>query len=207
MLDCGEDWLTRLQIVAPASIVLTHAHLDHAGGLAGGAPCPVYAPESTLNLLYRYPIADRRALTLRKSTLIAGLQFEAFPVQHSIRAPAVGYRISNRQGSCFFYLPDVADLPNPIGALQGIDLYIGDGASIRRSMVRNSEGIAIGHASVRMQLDWCKEAAVSRAIFTHCGSAIVRAPAKATESLVQALGAERGIEASIACDGDQVSLA
>ena len=47
MIDCGADWLGRLGAVAPTAIVLTHAHLDHAGGLAEGAPCPVYATGKT----------------------------------------------------------------------------------------------------------------------------------------------------------------
>ena len=40
MIDCGADWLGRLRAVAPTAIVLTHAHADHAAGLAVGAPCP-----------------------------------------------------------------------------------------------------------------------------------------------------------------------
>jgi glyoxylase-like metal-dependent hydrolase (beta-lactamase superfamily II) len=47
MIDCGADWLGRLQAIAPTAIVLTHAHLDHAGGLAQGAPCPVNATGKT----------------------------------------------------------------------------------------------------------------------------------------------------------------
>ena len=43
MIDCGADWLGRLHGIAPTAIVLTHAHVDHAGGLAQGAPCLVYA--------------------------------------------------------------------------------------------------------------------------------------------------------------------
>lgn len=47
MIDCGTDWLGRLCAIAPTAIVLTHAHPDHASGLAEGAPCPVYATKET----------------------------------------------------------------------------------------------------------------------------------------------------------------
>jgi glyoxylase-like metal-dependent hydrolase (beta-lactamase superfamily II) len=60
MIDCGADWLNRLGAIAPTAIVLTHAHPDHARGLAKGAPCPVYATTQTLSLLQRFPICDRR---------------------------------------------------------------------------------------------------------------------------------------------------
>lgn len=126
MIDCGTDWLGRLCAIAPTAIVLTHAHPDHASGLAEGAPCPVYATKETWELLNRYPIHDRHRMPLRKSATIGGLGFEAFPVRHSIRAPAVGYRVSAGNSS-FFYLPDVAEFPNASAALRGIDLYIGDG--------------------------------------------------------------------------------
>ena len=47
MIDCGADWLGRMGSLCPSAIVLTHAHVDHAGGLADGAPCPVYATAET----------------------------------------------------------------------------------------------------------------------------------------------------------------
>jgi phosphoribosyl 1,2-cyclic phosphodiesterase len=206
MIDCGTDWLGRLCAIAPTAIVLTHAHPDHASGLAEGAPCPVYATKETWELLNRYPIHDRHRMPLRKSATIGGLGFEAFPVRHSIRAPAVGYRVS-AESSSFFYLPDVAEFPNASAALRGIDLYIGDGASMRRSMVRKKNGIAIGHAPIAFQLGWCEKARVRLAIFTHCGSQIVRGKPRQVEDVVRRLGLEHGVEARVAYDGLKLPIA
>jgi phosphoribosyl 1,2-cyclic phosphodiesterase len=205
MIDCGSDWSGRLRTIAPTAIVLTHAHPDHAAGLADGAPCPVYATRETLELLCRFPVSDLRKIPLRKSVTIAGIQFKASPVCHSVRAPAVGYRVS-ANGGCFFYLPDVADLPDVSGALGGIDLYIGDGATVQRSMVRSRHGTLIGHAPITTQLRWCENAGVRHAIFTHCGSPIVRGDQRALNTLIRRLGRERGVDASLACDGDRISL-
>lgn len=205
MIDCGADWLGGLRAIAPTAIVVTHAHPDHAAGLAAGAPCPVYASEETLELLHRYPIGDRRRLPPRRPVTIGGMRFEAFPVRHSIRAPAVGYRVS-AGASSFFYLPDVADLPGAARVLQGIDLYIGDGATVNRSMVRRKRDTLIGHAPIAFQLDWCAKAGVRRAIFTHCGSPIVRSDPRQAERVVRQLGLERGIDARIAYDGLMLAI-
>lgn len=57
-----------------------------------------------------------------------GIEFEAFPVEHSLRAPAVGYRI--RAGRVvIFYAPDVVSVVDEEKALSGLDLYVGDGSS------------------------------------------------------------------------------
>jgi ribonuclease BN (tRNA processing enzyme) len=205
MIDCGADWLGRLATIAPTAIVLTHAHSDHAAGLVDGAPCPVYATEVTFDLLRRYPIAERYGMSLRRTAVIGGLKFRAIPVQHSIRAPAVGYRISE-DDAYFFYVPDVARFPNHANVLRRSKVYIGDGATLTRSMVRRKNGACIGHASVAAQLGWCAEAGVRRAIFTHCGSGIVRGNARFLDALVDRLGREHGIVASLACDGDRLSL-
>jgi phosphoribosyl 1,2-cyclic phosphodiesterase len=48
MINCGTDWLGQLKRIAPTTVVLTHAHADHAEGLAAGAaPCPVYTTKET----------------------------------------------------------------------------------------------------------------------------------------------------------------
>jgi phosphoribosyl 1,2-cyclic phosphodiesterase len=203
MIDCGADWLGRVNHVAPTAILLTHAHADHAAGLAAGSPCPVYATGETWGLIGRYPIRKRRRIRTGKLVVIDAVRIKAFPVKHSVRAPAVGYRISVR-GAAIIYLPDVAAIPHASTILRNIDLYIGDGATMSRAMVRRKHGVLIGHSAVVNQLRWCKRAGVRRAIFTHCGSPIVRGDARTLNAVLRRLGREHDVEACFACDGDRL---
>ena len=205
MVDCGADWLKRLEKVAPTAIVLTHGHGDHAFGLAQGAPCPVYATAETWSLIAGFPVADRRIVRARTPFRIGGITFEAFPVQHSLRAPAVGYRVS-RGRAAIFYVPDVASICEQAAALGGTRLYIGDGATLIRSMVRRRGQSLIGHAPIKAQLLWCRQEGVKTAIFTHCGSGIVKGDARAMARRVRALGFEFGIDARLAYDGLSLGL-
>jgi phosphoribosyl 1,2-cyclic phosphodiesterase len=205
MIDCGKDWLKAHAKVAPTAIVLTHAHDDHAGGLASGASCPVYATEETWERIARFPIKDRRIIAERAPFTIGGISFEAFRVEHSLRAPAVGYRVS-AGGPAFFYVPDLAAICLQHAALEGIVLYIGDGATVTRSMVRRRGHVLIGHAPIVAQLAWCEQEGVREAIFTHCGSGIVRSDARKMAARVADLGEAHGVAASIAYDGLTVTF-
>lgn len=204
-IDCGDDWLDRFQRLRPDVILLTHAHPDHAGGLKHGADCPVYATARTWSRLPRWPIAIRREMPERVRIQVEGLSIEAWPVQHSLTAPAVGYKLFSRD-ACVFYVPDVASLGRSPRVLEHVDLYVGDGARLVRPLVRSRGPVLIGHASIAQQLDWCSEAGVGRAIFTHCGSGIVRADARTVDHDVRSLGRERGIEARVAFDGLTVTI-
>jgi hypothetical protein len=100
---------------------LKDAHPDHALGLANGAPCPVYATPETWRSLARYPIDERRIMPEREPINLNGIVFEASPDEHSVRAPAVGYRIAANRGSAF-YVQDVVAIGDTAAALFGIDV-------------------------------------------------------------------------------------
>jgi len=205
MIDCGLDWLGKFERLHPAAIVLTHAHPDHAWGLQGGAPCPVHAPEKTWQTLKNCKVEDRHVISERVPTEICGIAFEAFPVEHSILAPAVGYRVSAGH-ACIFYGPDLLFIHDRGAALKDVQVYIGDGATLTRSFVRKRGDRLIGHAPVRTQLTWCAKEGVARAIITHCGSEIVTGDQRKLAGKLRAMAAERGVEACIAHDRMELTL-
>ena len=205
MIDCGADWRGRLAEVAPRAVVVTHAHPDHAEGLKDGAGCPVYATAESWATMQSWPIAERRLIRPHEPLTIEGITFEAFPVEHSLRAPAVGYRIGTGR-VVVFYVPDVVFIKEREAALSGVRLYIGDGATLTRPFIRRRGDHLIGHTPVRTQLTWCQDARVRRAIITHCGSEIVTGDPSEIAARLETMAAERGVRATIAHDGMVVVL-
>jgi phosphoribosyl 1,2-cyclic phosphodiesterase len=185
--------------------VLTHAHPDHAWGLKKGAPCPVHASQKTWRALEGCKIEDRHLIKERVPKKICGITFEAFAVEHSILAPAVGYRVSAGH-ACIFYVPDLIFIHDRAAALADAQIYIGDGATLTRSFVRKRGKRLIGHAPLRAQLAWCPKEGVPRAIITHCGSEIVTADERKLAAKLRAMATEPGLEACIAYDGMELIL-
>lgn len=122
MIDCGADWLRRVRHLRLDAIILTHAHPDHAGGLKAGSPCRVYATAQTWAILGDIPVAERVVVEPRTPFCIKDITFEAFVVEHSLRAPAVGYRITAGRSSVF-YVPDLVYIHEPHEALRGVRIY------------------------------------------------------------------------------------
>jgi hypothetical protein len=107
-------------------------------------------------------------------------------------------------GAVLFHAPDVAAIGDQETALRGVTLYIGDGASIVRSLPRRRGQVAIGHASIRAQLVWlvwCQTECVTQAVFTHCGNQIVGADGRSVGARIRRLGREHRVAARVAYDG------
>lgn len=205
LIDCGEDWLGRLAELAPKAIVVTHCHPDHAGGLAEGAPCPVYGSAETIEALEDFPLKDIRIMAPEETTEIRGMRFTYFPVEHSTRCPAGGFRISAGKVD-IFYVPDVVYIRDKQKALSGCKAYIGDGATIKQSFVRKPQDSLIGHTPLRTQLTWCRDEGVPLAIFTHCGTEIVELGDTTAMQKIGPLAEERKVEARLAYDGLEMVL-
>jgi phosphoribosyl 1,2-cyclic phosphodiesterase len=173
--------------------------------LREGAHCPVHALQQTWRELQYYPIKDRRLIKERTPTKICGITFEAFPVEHSLLAPAVGYRVSAGR-ACIFYVPDLIFIHDRAAALKDVQVYIGDGATVTRSFIRRRGKALIGHSPVRTQLTWCEKEGVPKAIITHCGTEIVTGDEHKLPAKLRAMAAERGIKVRIAYDGMKLEL-
>ena len=100
-----------------------------------------------------------------------------------------------------FYVPDVVDINDRAQALLGIKLFIGDGASMTRPLVRRHGQELFSHTTVRAQLGWCQEAGVKRAVFTHCGSQIVKHNERAMDLKLRTMARARNVNARLAYDG------
>jgi hypothetical protein len=117
----------------------------------------------------------------------------------------VGYRIS-AGAVTVFCVPDVAWIIDRHEALSGAKVYVGDGATIRRSMVRKPGDAIIGHVPIRTQLTWCQNEGVPRAILTHCGSQTVEGDERVLGAEIRHMAEDRGVEAEVAYDGMAVVL-
>lgn len=65
MIDCGQDWLGKFEQLQFDAIVLTHAHPDHALGVAKRCALPVYASVERSS-----PIAVQRLSTAMDARLL-----------------------------------------------------------------------------------------------------------------------------------------
>ena len=204
LLDAGANWAGRLRGLGPDWIAITHAHPDHAFGLREGTDCPVYVTRESHELLKRFPVKEFRIMKQRSTYRLGPFRIMAYPVVHSIRAPAVGFRIRADHMTAV-YNPDLIEIQDAPAILRHVDLYIGDGAAFARPIIRRRGRARFGHTTIRKQLEWCKQFGIERAVFVHCGKGVVELDARSAQRRVDEL-AEGRIDAIIARDGMELNL-
>ncbi len=141
MIDCGPEALTAAlarYAGPPPAVFVTHAHLDHVGGLERlfGAvyfdprrrgEIPIYVPASLVPLLQQrvadYPevLAEGganfwdafRLIAVSRHFWHAGLRFDVFAVRH--HAPDTAFGLALR--GCFVFTGDTRPIPEALAAV------------------------------------------------------------------------------------------
>ncbi len=194
LIDYGKLHKYSLEEIKPSAILITHAHPDHYLWLDEEVKTgiPVYLTEETLGYGMYLPENNR--------VVVPGREFEVGPfkcrpyrVMHSIRCPAVGYKIAVSERT-IVYNPDLVDIVEKENILKGVDYYIGDGSSLRANLVRRKDDQFFGHTRITTQINWCRKYGVRHIIFTHLGKETIENEADFRKEHGEAILAYDGME-------------
>jgi ribonuclease BN (tRNA processing enzyme) len=155
-------------------LLITHAHPDHylfTIKNMENIKLPVYLTEVALDYAKYKPI-NYKVIESGAEYRLKDLRITAFEVLHSLRCPAVAYRIKGDK--TIIYVPDILDFKEDKSVvLDGIDLLIADGSSLNRNMVRRRGNEIFGHAMIKTVIGWCRKYGLKKLIITHCGKQVV----------------------------------
>lgn len=206
LCDFGQNRKGLLSKIRPDAIFLSHAHPDHSWGLEEGTDTPVYASAVTHEILKDLPISKRLTLEPGRAVRVGPFRLTGFPVVHSVRCPCVAARIEAGKRA-IVYSGDIVAFEKPEEALPETDLYIGDGSTLKGSLVRrHASGTLIGHTTVRAQLGWLGRYGIPRAIFSHFGKGPIEMGDAELRKALADLVSEKvpGCEVTAARDGLQI---
>ncbi len=169
LIDYGDLHKYSIEELEPTAILITHAHPDHYAWLHANIETgvPVYLTQETLDYGKHRPRQPQVVEPGRPFT-IGPFHCLAYRVIHSIRCPAVGYKISVSEKT-IIYNPDLVDIVEKDEVLSGVDCYIGDGSAIKANLVRRRGDALFGHTRISTQVNWCRQRGISRIYFTHLG--------------------------------------
>jgi len=175
ILDAPEEIVEMLGLrkITPEFLLVTHAHPDHAAGLKflTKPNLFVFATEKTwagVDKAMEYPF-KKKVVKSRSKFRIGEFIIEPFSVAHSTIAPAVSYKITIGSRT-LVYAPDMLEIQNRKAVLKDVDIYVGDGSSLNKTIVRtDKEGRRVGHASMAEQIKWCRDEEIPEVLFTHIG--------------------------------------
>ncbi len=174
LVDYGHLRRYTLAELKPDAILITHAHPDHYVWLNEDVITrrPVYLTQETLDYDGFRP-ENPHVVAAREKSYLGPFAFEPYRVVHSIRAPAVGWKITVA-GQTIVYNSDLIDIVEKDSVLTGVGYYIGDGAAVTANLVRRQGDSLFGHTRMITQIHWCEKYGIPHIIFTHLGRETLR---------------------------------
>lgn len=175
LIDYGLIRKKELNEINPDAVLITHAHPDHYAWLKEKVETeiPVYLTETSLKK-GKYKPNNYKLITPDKKFNIGKFKILPYKIKHSLRAPALGFKVFLPEKKTVVYNPDVVKIMHPKKILKGVDYYIGDGACISVCLIRRKNDKVYGHARVPTQIRWCKDYGIDKIIFTHLGKESLR---------------------------------
>jgi len=194
LIDYGMLHRYNLEELAPDALLITHAHPDHYVWLEQDIQTnvPVYLTQETFDYgKFRPP--NSRVIEPGKYITEGDFQFCAYRVIHSIRCPAVGYKLKT-QHRTLVYNSDLVDIVKKAEVLADVDYYIGDGSAIKANLVRRRGDTLFGHTRITTQINWCRKDGIENIIFTHLGRETIAGEDEFRREHSEALIAYDGME-------------
>ena len=165
--------------VKPRFILLDHIHEDAVGGLHELAPIKpiVFTTKEIWEYIRRHVKAiskqdkpfeeiynfERRILPSLKTIKLGNFVIKPLIILHSSKdQPDTMAYLIKLDDRLILNTTDIYDLPGKEKILKEVDIYIGDGATLTRD-------IGEQHRSIETQIEWLKNAGVSRTLFTQIG--------------------------------------
>jgi ribonuclease BN (tRNA processing enzyme) len=187
-------------------ILITHTHPDHYIWTLedeNRINISVYLTRIALDYS-KYKPKDYRIIKDSKEYRLKDLKVVAHKVTHSLRCPAVGFKIKGDR--TLIYAPDILDFEEDKGVVfKDVDLLIADGSSLNINMVRRKDDRLYGHTRVKTIIGWCKKYNIGRLIVTHCGKQIVTMDKKELAGMLEEY-TEGEIDVVVAYDGYRMEL-
>ena len=174
LIDYGLLHCYALEEITPQDILITHAHPDHYSWLKQDvqSTAPVYLTQETLDY-GKFKPQNSYVITPMDKFKVGAFECTAYCVIHSIRCPAVGWKL-DFEGKTLVYNPDLVDIVEKDAVLAGVDYYIGDGSAVKANLVRRRGDVIFGHTRIITQIHWCQKFGIKHIIFTHLGRETLR---------------------------------
>lgn len=197
LIDYGMLHGYNLDEIKPDAILITHAHPDHYVWLNNDVKTevPVYLTHETLDYGKFKPL-NPIVVSPGEKLEIGSFRWQCYRVIHSIRCPAMGFKIK-AEGKTIIYNSDLIDILEKDEVLKGVDWYIGDGSAVKANLVRRRDDKLFGHTRITTQLNWCKSRGISNTIFTHLGKETLAKEEEFTREHPEAILAYDGMELEI----------